>query len=92
MDREKVLAVADGRLLTGEQALKLGLVDKLGNFRDAVELAGSLAGISGEPELVWAGRKQESLLGRILREALSGLADSVIHGLTTVLSKYANPH
>ena len=36
LERSRVEAVADGRLLTGEQALELGLVDKLGNFQDAV--------------------------------------------------------
>ena len=91
LDRSRIEEVADGRLLTGRQALELGLVDKLGNFEDAVELAGSLAGISGRPELVWAGREQETFLGRILREALSGAAESVVRALTTVLSEYG-PH
>jgi protease IV len=36
---------ADGRILSGSQALELGLVDELGNFKAAVERAKSLAGI-----------------------------------------------
>jgi len=51
--REKVQKVADGRVLSGEQAKELGLVDVLGNFRDAVELAKGMTGIEGEVTLVY---------------------------------------
>ena len=37
---------ADGRVVTGEDALRLKLVDRLGYFDDAVKKAGELAGIS----------------------------------------------
>ena len=37
---------ADGRILSGTEALKLGFVDQLGGFDDAVERAKSLVGIS----------------------------------------------
>ncbi len=37
---------ADGRILSGEQAFELGLVDELGGFDKAVERAKSLAGIA----------------------------------------------
>ena len=43
--REQVLQWADGRLFTGRQALQVGLVDQLGTFEDAAELAASLAGL-----------------------------------------------
>jgi protease IV len=36
---------ADGRVLSGKQALELGLVDELGNFRKAIERAENLAHI-----------------------------------------------
>jgi len=36
---------ADGRVLSGSQALKLGLVDELGDFDDAVDQAEKIAGI-----------------------------------------------
>jgi protease-4 len=36
---------ADGRVVSGEQALKLGLVDGLGDFDDAVDRAEKIAGI-----------------------------------------------
>jgi protease-4 len=37
---------ADGRVLSGTEAYKLGFVDELGNFEDAVKRAKTLAGIS----------------------------------------------
>ncbi|NTU43204.1 MAG: signal peptide peptidase SppA, partial [Nitrospirales bacterium] len=48
----KVKEMADGRIFSGAQALKLGLVDKLGTLQDAIALAGREAGIEGEPEVV----------------------------------------
>lgn len=38
---------ADGRILSGEEAMKLGFVDQLGDFDDAVEKAEEIAGIHG---------------------------------------------
>jgi protease-4 len=49
---EDVRKIADGRVFTGEQALKAGLVDELGNLEDAVKAAGRLAGIKGEPVVI----------------------------------------
>nr|WP_184663322.1 signal peptide peptidase SppA [Texcoconibacillus texcoconensis] len=37
MEREEVLALADGRIYSGQQALREGLVDELGHFDDVVE-------------------------------------------------------
>lgn len=39
-------AIAQGRVWTGEQALKNGLVDKLGNLDDAVNIAADLAEVT----------------------------------------------
>jgi protease-4 len=52
MPYEDVKQLADGRIFTGEQALKVGLVDKLGNIEDAVQVAAELSGIKGEPVLI----------------------------------------
>ncbi len=37
---------ADGRVLSGAEAYKLGFVDQVGNFQDAVERTKTIAGIS----------------------------------------------
>ena len=52
LPEEQVRAIADGRVLTGEQAKAAGLVDDLGNYQDAVALAGALGGVEGEPRVV----------------------------------------
>jgi protease IV len=52
MVRDDVKKIADGRIFTGEQALKAGLVDELGNLEDAVKSAAKLSGIKGEPVVV----------------------------------------
>ena len=48
---ERVQEIAKGRVWTGEQALNLKLVDKLGGFYDAVDEAKRLAGVKGEAHL-----------------------------------------
>lgn len=52
MDRDDVIALADGRIYTGRQALELGLIDELGDFDDAISKAADLGGISGEPRII----------------------------------------
>lgn len=56
-DVAEIRPLADGRVFTGRQAKELGLVDRLGDFHDAVLLAGELAGIPGEPAVVELGPK-----------------------------------
>ena len=51
MSRAEVLKLADGRVYTGRQAKRVGLVDELGNFYDALEIAKDMAKIKGEPEI-----------------------------------------
>ncbi len=62
----KVREVADGRVLTGAAAQKLGLVDQLGNLPDAIEVAGRLAGIKGKVEAVYPPKEKTSLLRLLL--------------------------
>lgn len=69
---EKVRTLADGRVFTGEQALSLHLVDRLGTLQDAVTEAGRLAGIKGEPRLIMPPKKRK-LLRDMLVEGVSGI-------------------
>jgi protease-4 len=52
MNIEDVRKISDGRIFTGEQAVKNGLVDQLGTLDDATKAAAKLAGITEEPEVV----------------------------------------
>lgn len=80
LDIEAVKRIADGRVMTGRQAYDLGLVDRLGGFRDAVMLAGDLAGISGEPTVVKKRRHVTTLWDLI--ENLSGAASVMASRVT----------
>jgi len=57
LERKDVLAFAEGRIYSGQQALTLKMVDELGGFEDAVEAAGKLANIPGRPKLVYPRKK-----------------------------------
>jgi len=46
-----VKSLADGRIYTGRQAFRLGLVDSLGGLQDAVDLGATLAGVKN-PQVV----------------------------------------
>jgi protease-4 len=52
LEIEEVKKIADGRIFTGEQAVKYGLVDQLGSLEDAIKTAAKMVGIKDEPEVV----------------------------------------
>jgi len=52
MSRDSVRPLADGSVMTGETAVKKGLIDTLGTFQDAILITADLAGIDGEPSVV----------------------------------------
>jgi len=73
---EKVKSFADGRVFTGQQALELGLVDRLGTEEDARRLAAELAGLDPEKTESCTLEKQKPFLNRVLGSSLdtSGLS------------------
>lgn len=68
---EALERMADGRVVSGDEALELGLVDEIGDFRDAVDRAARLAGLS-LPAEVWHPRP---LRPRLI-DLLTGAGDS----------------
>jgi protease-4 len=77
LDPAEVRKIADGRVITGAEAKDLGLVDQLGNFYDAVELAKREAKLSGEPHLVYPPDERHRLLEDILGGAAGAVADAL---------------
>lgn len=71
LKKEQVLPYADGRIMTGKMAKDLKLVDELGNFNDAVQIAKKLANVEGEPKLVFAKKRKANLL-----ELLTGFSEN----------------
>ena len=75
LPEDEVRRIADGRVLSGEQALALKLVDRLGTLQDAIEEAGRLAGIKGEPEVILPPKRKLNYL-----DLLSGGVEETFEG------------
>lgn len=71
-----VRGVADGRILSGRQAVELGLADRIGNLHDAFAAAGRMTGLGDDPRIVSPPRRRFTLLDLILgRGAARALAE-----------------
>jgi protease-4 len=77
LEEAAVRKFADGRVITGEEAKELKLVDTLGNFYDAVELAKQEAKLSGEPHLVYPADERGMFLEQLMGSAAGAAADAV---------------
>lgn len=78
LTREQMEEIADGRIMSGRQALERKLVDQLGGLNDAIEYAGQLAGIQGRPRVVRM-KIRRSLLDRMTRGILGNKLDQITH-------------
>ncbi len=76
MEVESVRRLADGRVYSGRQALNFGLIDTLGTFQDAVNLAAEAAGIKGEPKVIRARKTKTTLFDLIFTTDLNELIES----------------
>ncbi len=63
--QDKIAKIADGRIYTGEKAMKIGLVDKLGNLDDAIDWAGKLGGVKGKIKAVYPEKDRINSLKRL---------------------------
>jgi len=74
---DTLVTYADGRVFTGEQARTMGLVDTIGTYEDAVEIAAHLGKIDGEPAIVKERKHGPSLFERLFGEVLAGNLEGV---------------
>ncbi|MBA4313345.1 MAG: signal peptide peptidase SppA [Chlorobiaceae bacterium] len=70
---DSLIAYADGRVFTGEQALRMGLVDTLGTYEDAIKITAKLAGIKGEPSIVKERKRGMTLIDYLLGNKLEDI-------------------
>ncbi len=71
ISEEKLRSIADGRVFTGEEALRLGLVDGIGSLYDAIEKAKELSGYpDAKPFFI---QEEKSLLKRLVGTDLEEL-------------------
>jgi protease-4 len=69
----KLREIADGRFFSGEKAREYGLVDNIGNFYDAVQIAAELGGVKGDPQLEYPKKKWNNYLDMVLESASTAL-------------------
>src|SRR4030043_2301080 len=67
LDYSKVVQIADGRILTGEQAKNLGWVAKMGNLQDTIDITAKMVGIEGIPNVLYP-KKRISIWELLLRD------------------------
>jgi len=76
MEVPRVREVADGRVLSGQQAMELGLVDRMGNFQDAIDLAAEMGGIDGKPHVIYP-RKRRKITDLLFEKVIATLVEKI---------------
>lgn len=74
--RERVLELADGRVVSGSRAVDAGLVDRTATLREALSVAGRMSGLGDDPRTV---RPAERRLG--LWDLVQGVEESRVRSL-----------
>jgi len=97
--RDKVLEIADGRVVTGKQAHALGLIDELGGMHTALQYLVKEANISGTYNLVYPRQTGSELLnllfesgGAHVQEAIKAGAEALTNRPETFRYLYTGPH
>ncbi len=85
LPEEDVRKIADGRIIMGEKALELKLVDQLGNYEDAIIKAGELGKIEGEPDVIKAKKKKHSLMDLILGSDVSERVSDLVYDASATM-------
>ena len=87
LELETVKSFADGRIFTGQQAVELGLIDRLGTEEEAQRWVAELAGLDPEKAEVVLIEEPKPLFNRFLQNNLQNqLPGSLASGLTTPLA------
>ena len=76
---EDVEKVADGRVLTGEQALTVKLIDELGSLEKATKVAAELGGIKGDPDIFYPSLEDRNLVDYLIEGTVDRLFSRVSH-------------
>jgi protease-4 len=85
MPVEDVRPLADGRVLSGRQALDAGLIDRLGNLDEAIGVAGRLAGLGSTPRVVRPHREERTWLLDVL------LGESTARAVQRLVTRMSGP-
>jgi protease-4 len=80
MNPKAVRKLADGRIFSGNEAKKLGLVDEIGNLEDSIELAAQMAGMPEKPKVVYPQAAKPSFVDYLLSQSLQWLSRALLEG------------
>ena len=78
MTQDAVKEIAEGRVWSGEQALQIGLVDRLGSFQDAIQLAAESAEIGDDFRVSYYPR-QKPFLEEFLDRMSGSIQNLFVH-------------
>jgi len=92
MPIEDIRSIADGRILTGEQAKKLGLVDRIGNYDDAVQWAGRLGGIQGEISTMYPPKPPLGLIEEFIHNEIHSWISKISANKNNLTIDYLCPY
>jgi protease-4 len=82
--RARLAPVADGRVLTGRQAHRSGLVDRMGNVQDAIATAGRMAGLGSDPKVAFPKEDRPTILDVLLGRTTAGALERFMRPLEQV--------
>ncbi|KQL46184.1 signal peptidase [Brevibacillus choshinensis] len=88
LSRQRVLEIADGRVYSGEQAKRLGLIDQFGDLDDATRYALSLSGVS---EALVVRYTDQISLSKLLFSMKQHWSNPDPLGLSRVLERQSSP-
>ncbi|QRG66981.1 signal peptide peptidase SppA [Brevibacillus choshinensis] len=88
LSRQRVLEIADGRVYSGEQAKRLGLIDQFGDLEDATRYALSL---SGESEALIVRYTDQLSLSKLLFSMKQYWSNPDPLGLSRILERESSP-
>lgn len=77
---EEVEKIADGRILTGQEAVAAKLVDETGSMERAFRVAADLAGIKDEPEIFYPPLQHKS----VIEYLVDGMVDRLFYRVSQV--------
>jgi len=81
---ETVKSFADGRIFTGQQALELGIVDRLGTEEDARRWTAELAGLDPDKTKCYTIEEPKPLWNRLVPGSRSRMASGLLAGIDWV--------
>ncbi|MFQ5746857.1 MAG: signal peptide peptidase SppA [Gemmatimonadota bacterium] len=81
LGRDTVLALADGRIFSGERAVDLRLADRIATLPEAISAAGRMAGLGENPRTLRPSERRVGLL-----DVLGGISESRLVGWLRALT------